>query len=76
MQGGRVRVGAQAAREFFAASRVQLAVDIGVDQLDQALGGHQAIPPATSTSRRAWRAVNSRDLTVLTGQSRISAMSS
>ncbi len=70
------RIGLQPVVKLGERSNIEFGIDLGVDQFECALVGHHSCPRAASTSRKACRAVYSRDFTVLTGHSRICAISS
>ena len=75
-QDSRFRIGSQTQLEFGARHNIEFGIDLGMDQFECALVEHHSCPRAASTSRKACRAVNSRDFTVLTGHSRMCAISS
>ena len=77
VEGAGSRIGCERAIEFGALDRIELTVDLGMNQFKDAFVAHfQNSLRATRMSRNACRAVNRRDFTVLTGQSRTCAISS
>ena len=75
--GMRIGIGEHEATEFGAVLLRQLAVDLRLDEFEVLLVDHdQSIPLVCRASFNSWRPVNSRDLTVFSGSSRIWPMSS
>lgn len=71
------RIACQARGKLSPVGCFQPAVQVGVDQFDGALAGQaHRNPRDTSRSRKACRAVNRRDFTVLIGHSRMAPISS